>query len=138
MLGFIILSEGFDSLGFFRKIFLLGQSDQIYRLSQSTRYLALKTFNFCYSNTIILSFFLDFKILNPLYRYKFFYQTLNKFSWQICWVFCNKFYCIQNNVNRQYNFSFNRQDEVIISKLRIGHSFFQILLSLNTLIKDKI
>lgn len=117
---------------FICKIFLLGQPDQIYRLSQSTRYLALKTFHFCYFNTIILSFFLNFKIPNPLHRYKLFYQTLNKFSWQICWVFCNKFYCIQSNVNRQCNFSFNRQDEVIILKLRIGHSLFQIFLSLNT------
>jgi hypothetical protein len=44
--------------------------------------------------------------------------------WQIHWDFhdTSKLYSIQNNVNKPWNITRKREDKVIISRLRIGHS----------------
>ena len=44
--------------------------------------------------------------------------------WQIHWDFCDtsKLYSIQNKVNKPCNIVLKREDEVIITRLRIGHS----------------
>ena len=44
--------------------------------------------------------------------------------WQICWdsYHTSKLYSIQNKVNKPCNTILKREDEVIISRLRIGHS----------------
>ena len=44
--------------------------------------------------------------------------------WQIYWNFCDesKLYAIENKVNKSPHFGLKRQDEVIISRIRIGHS----------------
>ena len=44
--------------------------------------------------------------------------------WQIYWDFCDtsKLYSIQNKVNKSSNIILKRQDEVIIYRLRIGHT----------------
>ena len=55
---------------------------------------------------------------------KHFIELYIKSLWQIFWAFCDtsKLYSIQNKVNIQYNFNLKRNDQVIISRIRIGHS----------------
>lgn len=63
-----------------------------------------------------------FKI--PYTDIKYFVKLYVNSLWQIYWEFCdtNKLYAIENKVNKSYNFGLKRQDEVIISRIRIGHS----------------
>ena len=64
------------------------------------------------------------KFKNPYTDLKSFIKFYTNSPWQIFWDFCdrNKLYCIQNKVNKPYNLTLKRQDEVIISRIRIGHS----------------
>ena len=61
----------------------------------------------------------------------FFFKILYRINslWQTFWDFCdrNKLYCVQNIVDKSYNFSLNRQDEIIISRIRVGHSTFTLM-----------
>ena len=51
-----------------------------------------------------------------------------KFYTNLFWDFCerNKLNCIQNKVNKPYNLSLKRQEEVIISRIRIGNQNLRI------------
>ena len=51
-------------------------------------------------------------------------NTPSRPLWQIFLAFCDtsKLYSIQNKVNIPYNFNLKRYDQVIISRIRIGHS----------------
>ena len=64
------------------------------------------------------------KFKNPYTDLKSFIKFYTNSPWQIFWDFCdrNKLYCIQNKVNKPYNLTLKRQNEVIISRIRIGHS----------------
>ena len=64
----------------------------------------------------------NFKI--PSSYLKHFIKLYIKSLSQIRWDFCDtsKLYSIQNKVNIPYNFNLKRSDQVIFSRIRIGHS----------------
>ena len=60
-----------------------------------------------------------------IWSIKSFIKFYTNSLWQIFWD-CDrkKLYCVQNKVNKPYNLSLKRQEEVIISRIRKGHSKF--------------
>ena len=67
---------------------------------------------------------LEFEIVNFKIPSTDFKHFIKLSLWQIFWNFCDssKLYSIQNKVNIPYNFNLNRSDQVVISRIRIGHS----------------
>ena len=70
---------------------------------------------------------LEFEIVKfkiPSTDLKHFIKLYINSLWQIFWDFCDtsKLYSIQNKVNIPYNFNLKRSDQVVISRIRIGHS----------------
>ena len=53
---------------------------------------------------------------------KFYKNSLLQILWELCDG--NKLYCIRNKINKPFKFNLNRQDEVIISRIRIGYTKF--------------
>ena len=64
------------------------------------------------------------KLLNL--NLKHFIKLYINYRWQIFWDFCDtsKLYSIQNKVNIPYNFNLKRSDQVVISRIRVGHTKF--------------
>ena len=64
------------------------------------------------------------KLKIPYADFKHFSNYYVNSLWQIFWNFCDtsKLYSIQNKVNIPYRFNLKRSDQVVISRIRIGHS----------------
>ena len=72
---------------------------------------------------------LEFEIVQfkiPSTDLKHFIKLYKNSLWQIFWDFCDtsKLYPNQNKVNIPYNFNLKRSDQVVISRIRIGHLKF--------------
>ena len=69
---------------------------------------------------------LEFEIVKlkiPFTHLKHFIKLYINSHWQIFWDICDtsKLYSIQNKVNIPYHFNIKRSDQVVISRIRIGH-----------------